>query len=93
MRSLSLAWLLALAPAAAAAPVPPPPVLPAPVLPAGARIGYIVTDETGTVLAEQAADQRMVPASTTKLFTTAAALALLGDVTRPDDAAGATVAF
>lgn len=93
MRSLALAWLLALAPAAAAAPVPPAPVLPAPVLPAGARIGYIVTEETGTVLAEQAADQRMVPASTTKLFTTAAALALLGGVTRPDDAAGATVAF
>jgi len=93
MRSLVLAWLLALTPAAAAAPGPPPSVLPAPVLPSGARIGYVVTDETGTVLAEQDADQRMVPASTTKLFTTAAALALLGDVTRSDDAAGATVAF
>jgi serine-type D-Ala-D-Ala carboxypeptidase/endopeptidase (penicillin-binding protein 4) len=88
MRLLAFVMLLSLAPDAAAAPVPP-----APVLPAGARIGYVVTDETGAVLAEQAADQRMVPASTTKLFTTAAALALLGDVTRPDDAAGATVAF
>ncbi|WP_333840570.1 D-alanyl-D-alanine carboxypeptidase/D-alanyl-D-alanine endopeptidase [Novosphingobium sp.] len=88
MRLLAFVMLLSPAPDAAAAPVPP-----APVLPAGARIGYVVTDETGAVLAEQAADQRMVPASTTKLFTTAAALALLGDVTRPDDAAGATVAF
>jgi D-alanyl-D-alanine carboxypeptidase/D-alanyl-D-alanine-endopeptidase (penicillin-binding protein 4) len=53
-------------------------------LPSGARIGLLVVDETGAVVAERNADARMVPASTTKLFTTAAALALLPATDQPD---------
>lgn len=60
-------------------------------LPQGARMGLLVVDVKGTVLAQANADQRMVPASTTKLFTTAAALALLPDPTAPDATGGADV--
>jgi len=83
MRPLLAALLLTLAPGANAAPA----------LPAGARMGVLVVDAQGAVIAEARADERMVPASTTKLFTTAAALALLGDVTVPDSAGGASVAL
>lgn len=62
-------------------------------LPAGARIGLIAIDETGTVIAARNADARMVPASTTKLFTTAAALALLPATDQPDTTGGATVSL
>ncbi|MDK4807170.1 MAG: D-alanyl-D-alanine carboxypeptidase/D-alanyl-D-alanine-endopeptidase [Novosphingobium aromaticivorans] len=60
-------------------------------LPQGARMGLLVVDDKGAVLAQANADQRMVPASTTKLFTTAAALALLPDPTAPDATGGADV--
>ncbi|GHD01881.1 D-alanyl-D-alanine carboxypeptidase/D-alanyl-D-alanine-endopeptidase [Novosphingobium pokkalii] len=60
-------------------------------LPSGARIGLLVVDETGAVVAERNADARMVPASTTKLFTTAAALALLPATDQPDATGGASV--
>ena len=60
-------------------------------LPQGARMGLLVVDDKGAVLAQASADQRMVPASTTKLFTTAAALALLPDPTAPDATGGADV--
>lgn len=54
-------------------------------------MGLLVVDDKGAVLAQASADQRMVPASTTKLFTTAAALALLPDPTAPDATGGADV--
>ncbi|WP_432787797.1 D-alanyl-D-alanine carboxypeptidase/D-alanyl-D-alanine endopeptidase [Novosphingobium rhizosphaerae] len=62
-------------------------------LPAGARIGLLVVDETGTVVAQRNADARMVPASTTKLFTTAAALATLPATDQPDTTGGASVSL
>ncbi|MEH3046106.1 D-alanyl-D-alanine carboxypeptidase/D-alanyl-D-alanine endopeptidase [Sphingomonas adhaesiva] len=58
--------------------------------PAGTRIGLLVVDPDGRELAAIRADERFVPASNTKLFTTAAAFATL-DTTAPDAAGGATV--
>jgi len=62
-------------------------------LPAGARIGLLAVDESGTVVAERNANARMVPASTTKLFTTAAALAILPATEQPDNTGGASVSL
>lgn len=56
---------------------------------AGTRIGLVVTDEDGREIVAVRADERFVPASNTKLFTTALAFATL-PVAGPDDA-GATV--
>lgn len=55
----------------------------------GTRFGLVVADADGREIVAIAPDARFVPASNTKLFTTAAAFATLGDVTR-DDAAGGT---
>lgn len=58
--------------------------------PPGTRIGLLVVDEQGRELASVRADERFVPASNTKLFTTAAALAML-DTAASDAAGGAAV--
>lgn len=53
--------------------------LPAGAGPAGAAAGWLLVDPAdGRVLAEQAADRPLIPASVTKLATVLAALALLG---------------
>ncbi|MBT2188839.1 D-alanyl-D-alanine carboxypeptidase/D-alanyl-D-alanine endopeptidase [Sphingobium nicotianae] len=52
--------------------------------PAGTRYGLMVTDEDGTQIIAIAPDQRFIPASNTKMFTTATAYARLAEV----DAAG-----
>lgn len=56
----------------------------------GARFGLVVIDESGRELLAIAPDERFVPASNTKLFTTALALATLR-VDGPDNAGGAAV--
>lgn len=61
--------------------------------PAGTRIGVFAVDDRGREVAAQLPDQRFVPASNTKLFTTAAAYALLSDIDRPDTTGGAGVAL
>lgn len=57
----------------------------------GTRFGVVVADMQGREIVAIAPDDRFVPASNTKLFTTAAAFATLGDVTRDDAEGGASV--
>ena len=57
----------------------------------GTRFGLVVADGDGREIVAIAPDQRFVPASNTKLFTTAAALVTLGDLTAEDAAGGAAV--
>ena len=59
--------------------------------PAGTRFGLLVVDEAGREVLAVNPDGRFIPASNTKLFTTAAAMALLGDTAAPDAASGAQV--
>ena len=59
--------------------------------PKGARFGLLVVDEAGKVLVAINPDQRFIPASITKLFTTAAAYALLPGIDQPDVAGGTQV--
>jgi D-alanyl-D-alanine carboxypeptidase/D-alanyl-D-alanine-endopeptidase (penicillin-binding protein 4) len=59
--------------------------------PSGARFGLIVTTEDGRELVAIDPDNRFMPASNTKMLTTAAAFATLGGVDRPDAAGGAAV--
>lgn len=78
MRLMFLAAALALAaPALAqtAAPISPATILAT--APAGTRFGLLVVDDQGREVAAIRPDDRFIPASNTKLFTTAAALALL----------------
>lgn len=56
----------------------------------GTRIGLVVADDSGREIVAIRADERFVPASNTKLFTTAAAFALL-DTAAADGGGGATV--
>ncbi len=78
MRSLVLAALLALsAPALAQNPASASPAAILATAPAGTRFGLLVVDKDGREVAAIRADDRFIPASNTKLFTTAAALALL----------------
>jgi serine-type D-Ala-D-Ala carboxypeptidase/endopeptidase (penicillin-binding protein 4) len=56
--------------------------------PKGTRFGLLVVDEQGREVAAIASDQRFIPASNTKLFTTAAAYALLPGIDQPDAAGG-----
>jgi len=56
----------------------------------GTRFGLVVTDASGREIVAVNPDQRFIPASNTKMFTTALAFATL-DVTAPDAAGGAAV--
>jgi D-alanyl-D-alanine carboxypeptidase/D-alanyl-D-alanine-endopeptidase (penicillin-binding protein 4) len=59
----------------------------------GVRFGLVVATEDGRELVAIAPDGRFMPASNTKLFTTAAAFATLTGLDRPDAAGGASVAL
>ena len=97
LRLAVFAGLLALgSPALADRPVPPnttraqvDAVLAA--APKGTRFGLLVMDEAGREVASINPDQRFIPASNTKLFTTAAAYALLPGMDQPDAAGGTQV--
>lgn len=56
-----------------------------------ARFGLVVATEQGEELIAIAPEQRFIPASNTKMFTTAAAFATLTGLDRPDTQAGAAV--
>jgi D-alanyl-D-alanine carboxypeptidase/D-alanyl-D-alanine-endopeptidase (penicillin-binding protein 4) len=101
MRAILAASLLVLAmPAVAKAPaaLPPPPLSErvSAILaqaPQGTRFGLLVVDEQGREVVAIAPDQRFIPASNTKLFTTAAAYALLPQIAAPDRDGAAGVAI
>lgn len=57
----------------------------------GTRYGLVVTDAEGRELIAINPDNRFVPASNTKMFTTAAAFATLAGLDEPDAAGGAAV--
>jgi D-alanyl-D-alanine carboxypeptidase/D-alanyl-D-alanine-endopeptidase (penicillin-binding protein 4) len=59
--------------------------------PAGTRFGLMVVDENGREVIAINPDQRFIPASNTKMFTTATAFVALGDLTQPDTTGGAAV--
>jgi D-alanyl-D-alanine carboxypeptidase/D-alanyl-D-alanine-endopeptidase (penicillin-binding protein 4) len=59
--------------------------------PAGTRFGLVVADQSGREIVAINPDQRFIPASNTKLLTTAAAFATLGSLDGPDAAGGAAV--
>ncbi len=59
--------------------------------PAGTRFGFVVAGEDGTELVAINPDQRFIPASNTKMFTTAAAFWSLDGLDRPDATGGASV--
>ena len=84
--SLLLSLLLAGTPADA--PLPPAVAEALAKAPQGTRIGLVVVDAQGHEIVALRPDERFVPASNTKLFTTAAAFATL-DVAVPDASGGA----
>jgi D-alanyl-D-alanine carboxypeptidase/D-alanyl-D-alanine-endopeptidase (penicillin-binding protein 4) len=57
----------------------------------GTRFGIVVATEDGRELIAIAPEERFIPASNTKMFTTAAAFATLPGVDQPDAAGGAAV--
>ena len=57
----------------------------------GTRYGLVVTDAQGREIVAVNPDQRFIPASNTKIVTTAAALSTLSGLDRPDTAGGASV--
>lgn len=57
----------------------------------GTRIGVLVTDETGKEIVSVNADQRFIPASNTKIYSTVAAFHTMPDIHKPDVAAGTAV--
>ena len=59
--------------------------------PRGSRFGLLVVDEQGREIVAINPDQRFIPASATKLFTTATAYALLPGIDQPDEAGGSQV--
>lgn len=61
--------------------------------PQGTRFGLLVLDDQGREVVAVNPDQRFIPASNTKLFTTAAAFAVLPGMDRPDEAGGTRVAL
>lgn len=80
--AFSAALLLAVPVSAQTAAAPPPPQTVEQALalaPAGTRFGVLVVDDQGREVLAIRADDRFIPASNTKLFTTATAYALLAD--------------
>lgn len=61
--------------------------------PQGTRFGLMVMDDTGKVIIAVNPDGRFIPASNTKIYTTAAAFANLPGINEPDTTGGATVAL
>lgn len=61
--------------------------------PKGTRFGLLIMDEQGDEVVAVNPDQRFIPASTTKLFTTATAYAVLSGMDQPDETGGAQVWF
>jgi D-alanyl-D-alanine carboxypeptidase/D-alanyl-D-alanine-endopeptidase (penicillin-binding protein 4) len=59
----------------------------------GTRFGLVVASEDGRELVAIAPEGRFVPASTTKMFTTAAVFATLPGLGQPDAASGASVSL
>ena len=57
----------------------------------GTRFGLVVVDEAGRELVAIQPEARFIPASNTKMFTTAAAFAVLSGLDRADDRGGAAV--
>jgi D-alanyl-D-alanine carboxypeptidase/D-alanyl-D-alanine-endopeptidase (penicillin-binding protein 4) len=57
----------------------------------GTRFGLVVTAEDGSELVAITPDARFVPASNTKIFTTAAAFETVATLDQPDRSGGATV--
>ncbi|AQR73962.1 D-alanyl-D-alanine carboxypeptidase/D-alanyl-D-alanine-endopeptidase [Sphingomonas sp. LM7] len=57
----------------------------------GTRFGLVVLDADGKEIVTVNPDGRFIPASNTKIFTTAAAYASLAGLDQPDDAGGAAV--
>jgi D-alanyl-D-alanine carboxypeptidase/D-alanyl-D-alanine-endopeptidase (penicillin-binding protein 4) len=57
----------------------------------GTRFGLVVATEDGREIVAISPDARFIPASNTKMFTTAAAYAALRDLDRPDDSLGTAV--
>lgn len=57
----------------------------------GTRFGLVVVDDQGRDVVAINPDSRFIPASNTKMFTTATALEMLGDLTQPDTTGGAAV--
>ena len=57
----------------------------------GTRFGLVVTTEDGRELIAIAPDQRFIPASNTKMYTTAAGFVALPAVESPDASGGAAV--
>jgi len=57
----------------------------------GTRFGIVVVDDQGHDVVAINPDARFIPASNTKMFTTATALATMGDLTQPDSTGGAAV--
>ncbi len=97
---ITLALLCLAAPTLAAAALPPP-TAPQSLqqqveaalakAPTGTRFGLLVVDEQGREIVAINPDQRFIPASNTKMFTTAAAYALLPGMDQPDAAGGTQV--
>lgn len=61
--------------------------------PAGTRFGLVVVDEAGREIVAVNPDQRFIPASNTKIVTTALAYATLPALDTPDAAGGTSVRF
>jgi serine-type D-Ala-D-Ala carboxypeptidase/endopeptidase (penicillin-binding protein 4) len=61
--------------------------------PKGTRIGLVVADETGREIVSILPDQRFIPASNTKMVTTATAFATIAGLDQPDVAGGAGVSL
>jgi D-alanyl-D-alanine carboxypeptidase/D-alanyl-D-alanine-endopeptidase (penicillin-binding protein 4) len=59
--------------------------------PRGSRFGLVVADADGRELVAVAPEERFIPASNTKMFTTAAAFATLPALDAPDSEGGAAV--
>ncbi len=59
----------------------------------GTRFGLVVTDDTGAEIVAINPDSRFIPASNTKMFTTAAAYMTMPGLDQPDAEGGTTVAM